>query len=109
MTFLSTRNGNQPSSTIEIIGDHIVIRDLEIRHPEAASYLSQLPQSQQEPALLNCFEMGFTCIQVAQVRQDTALQENTEGIRAKAKAMKVEILGALTSVNQALNIVSRKT
>ena len=53
--------------------------------------------------------MGFTCIQVAQVCQDTALQENTEGIRAKAKAMKVEILGALTSVNQALNIVSRKT
>jgi hypothetical protein len=46
MTFLSTRNGNQPSSAIEIIGDHIVIRDLEIRHPEAASYLSQLPQSQ---------------------------------------------------------------
>ena len=40
MTFLSTRNGNQPSSTIEISGDHIVIRDLEIRHPEAASYLS---------------------------------------------------------------------
>lgn len=39
----------------------------------------------------------------------TYLQENTEGIRAKGKAMKVEILGALTSVSQTLNIVSSET
>ncbi|MBD2538644.1 hypothetical protein [Coleofasciculus sp. FACHB-SPT36] len=75
MTFFSTRNGNQPSSTIEIIGDHIVIRDLEIRYPEAANYLRQLPQSQQESTLLSCVEMGFACIQVAHARQDTAFIE----------------------------------
>ncbi|MEW6498755.1 MAG: hypothetical protein AB1589_40580 [Cyanobacteriota bacterium] len=33
----------------------------------------------------------------------TALQENTEGIRAKAQAMKAEIRSALTSISEALN------
>jgi hypothetical protein len=41
--------------------------------------------------------------------EETYLQKNTEGIRAKAKAMKVEIMGVLTSVNQALNTVSKET
>jgi hypothetical protein len=75
MTFLSTRNGNQPPTTIEVIGDHILIRDWEIHHPEVANYLRQLPHLQQQAALVGIFEMGFACLQFAQAHQDTALVE----------------------------------
>ncbi len=75
MTFIFTPNGNEPPCTLKIIDDHILIRELEIRHPEAAYYLRQVPNSQQEAALVGIFEMGFACRQFAQVRQDTAFVE----------------------------------
>jgi hypothetical protein len=39
-------------ASLEVIDDHILIRELEIRYPEASHYLRQLPDSQQEAALI---------------------------------------------------------
>ena len=108
MTFIFTPNGNKPSCTLEIVDDHILIRELEIRYPEASHYLRQLPDSQQEAALIGIFEMGFACVGFAQAHQDTAfveqrmqslLVEFQQAVRGIAESFEQELVSQIGAEN----------
>ena len=61
----------QEHSPIELLGDHIVIRDLEFHYKDGVEYLHQFPPSEHESIFLDALELGFVCLQTAQARHDT--------------------------------------
>jgi hypothetical protein len=61
----------QEYSPIALLGDHIVIRDLEFHCEDGVEYLHQFPPSEHENICLDALELGFVCLQTAQARYGT--------------------------------------
>jgi hypothetical protein len=63
----------QKRSPIELLRDHIVIRDLAVHYKDGVEYLHQFPPSEYENICRDALELGFVCLQTAQARHSNEL------------------------------------
>lgn len=99
---------DQERSPIELLGDHIVIRGLEVHYKDGAEYLHLFPPSEYENICRDALELGFICLQTAQARHgtefvrrqmDTLLMAFETSVTRIAEAYEEELIAKIGNEN----------
>jgi regulator of replication initiation timing len=98
----------QEYSPIALLGDHIVIRNLEIHCEDGVEYLQRFPPSEHESICLDALELGFICLQTVQARHsnefvrrqmDTLLMTFETSVTRIAEAYEEELIAKIGTDN----------